>query len=210
MRIAVVGAYGNGKTTLTTKLADLLDLPRVHGAPMRNPVGTVPKSLEDCSDLELLQLTLRRFAERITAEERVGAFVSDGSSLHEWVYLAVRSAVGRHPDVDRLPPASRSPYFDVVAHVGAVVQQRTAGSYDLFVHLPAEIPLAAGETAINEQFRVLSDRLLLDTLDGLGCPVHVVRGDAEERLTQVVALAQATNTSSAVARQHLPGRISIP
>jgi AAA domain-containing protein len=195
MRIAVVGAYGNGKTTLTSALAPLLNVPRVHGNPMRDPAGAAAKSLEDCSELELLQLTVRRYSERVTAEERSSAgFLSDGSSLHEWIYLVVRLAVGRHPrDHERAAGTATSPYSEVVQHLGAVVKQRTYEAYDLFVHLPADIPLPAGETAVNERFRMLSDALLLQVLQELGCPVHVVRGTVPERVEQVVELVRARN-----------------
>jgi hypothetical protein len=190
MRIAVTGAYGNGKTTLTTVLAPRLSLPRVHGRPMRDPLGSAPKALDDCSDLELFQLTLRRFAERISVEERnPRGFVSDGSVLHEWIYLVVRLAVGRHPGPRALvPTAATSPYAEVAHHLGAVVKQWTCDAYDLFVYLPADVSLAPDETAINERFRALSDRLLLDILHELGRPVHIVHGDIEERAEKVIGL----------------------
>lgn len=191
MRIAVVGAYGNGKTTLTTKLAETLNIPRVHGTAMKDPWGTAPKSLDDCSDMEVLQLTFRRFAERIAAEEQCGgSFVSDGSTLHEWVYLTVRLAAGRHPEIGHLPHLQPSTLSKVVEQLGAVIRQRTAYAYDLFVHLPADVPLHEEETSINEQFRRLSDRLMLEILDEMCCPVHIVAGDVEERALQVAHLVR--------------------
>lgn len=203
MRIAVVGAYGNGKTTLTTALEPLLCLPRVHGSPMRDPSESVPKSLEECSELELLQLTLRRFTERVTAEERSAAgFISDGSSLHEWIYLVVRLTVGRHPPEHetRTDTMASAAHAEAVRQIGAVVRQRARDSYDLFVHLPADVPLPAGETVINDRFRALSDMLLLDVLRDLHVPVHIVRGSAPERIEQVMRLTRSARAERDGAR----------
>src|SRR5437764_779912 len=98
MRIAVVGTYGAGKTTLVSRFAELTGLPRAHGTPRRDPAGRTPKALEDVDPAELIQLVVRRYAERVAAETRHRTgFVSDGSLLHEWVYASVRLAVGMHP-----------------------------------------------------------------------------------------------------------------
>src|SRR4051812_17308283 len=64
MRIAFVGAYGNGKTTLTTELSARLGLERTHGSAMRDPAGGARKALEETTDPELIQLAVRRFMER--------------------------------------------------------------------------------------------------------------------------------------------------
>ncbi|MEU3862691.1 hypothetical protein AB0F03_36185 [Streptomyces sp. NPDC028722] len=98
LRIAVVGAYGNGKTTLTTELSRQLGLPRTHGAAMRDPAGGAGKSLEECTDPEVIQLAVHRFTERVVDEARCShGFVSDGSVLHEWIYTKVRLVLGRLP-----------------------------------------------------------------------------------------------------------------
>ncbi|MFJ4105619.1 AAA family ATPase [Amycolatopsis japonica] len=193
MRIAVVGAYGNGKTTLTTALAPLLEIPRVHGTPMADPAGSAPKPLEDCAEGELLQLMLRRFTERTVSEERnPDGFVSDGSSLHEWIYTKVRLALGRHPRPPQdLPLYDDGPYEEVAGQLGTVIQQRVREAYDVFLHVPVEFPLQPGESPISERFRHLSDRLLIEVLGRLGCPVHVVRGSVAERLCTALSVLGA-------------------
>jgi hypothetical protein len=194
MRIAFVGAYGNGKTTLTTELAARLGLPRVHGTAMRDPAGGAPKALEETTEPELIQLAVRRFTERSVDEARHQAgFLSDGSVLHEWVYTKVRLSVGRHPE----PPASlggsaASPRAEVCAEVvdqlSLLAQKHMRLGYDLIVHCPVEVPLPDGHSPVSEYFRVLSDRLMLDTLDALTLPVHVVKGSVKERIEQVLAM----------------------
>ncbi|MGW0424582.1 hypothetical protein [Streptomyces sp. NPDC003015] len=76
------GAYGNGKTTLTTELSQQFGLPRTHGAAMRNPARGSGKSLEECTDPELIQLAVRRFTERAVDEARLSqGFISDGGGF---------------------------------------------------------------------------------------------------------------------------------
>jgi AAA domain len=206
MRIAVTGAYGNGKTTLVAELSQQLGLAPSHGSAMRDPLGApAGTALEDCTPAQLIQLTIRRYVERAAQESVLspGGFVSDGSVLHEWIYTTVRLTVGRHPGPDTGPidPAeaartSGDSLLTVAEHVGLLVKQHTLKGYDLFVHLPAEIPLRPETRPISEHFRALSDRLLLDSLAEFGLPVHIVTGSLQQRLDQVLAL-----TTSAV-----PGR----
>ncbi|WP_027344659.1 AAA family ATPase [Hamadaea tsunoensis] len=194
MRIAFVGAYGNGKTTLTTELSNLLGLPRTHGSAMRDPAGGVPKALEETTEAELIQLAVRRYAERAVEEAAAPAgFLSDGSILHEWVYSKVRLSVGRYPQPptelgDIARPAPTAVFEEVVDQVGLLAQAHARAGYDLIVHCPNERPLPDGHDPISEYFRVLSDKLMLEIVDTLGLPVHIVKGSVEERLDQVLSL----------------------
>ncbi|MEE1784150.1 AAA family ATPase [Streptomyces sp. SP17BM10] len=193
-RIAVVGAYGNGKTTLTGELTRRLGLARTHGRAMRDPLGAEGRSLEDCTVPQLLQLAVRRFTERAVDEALLAdGFVSDGSVLHEWVYTKVRLVLGRLPEpparLDRAPrPPATVPYEEVADQIGLLAKQHVLDGYDLVVHLPAEVPLPQGHRPISEHFRAVSDRLLLDTLEELRCPVHRVTGTLEDRVRQVLGL----------------------
>lgn len=195
MRIAVVGAYGAGKTTLITAATPRTGLPAAHGTPMRDPLGSRPKTLEEATEPELLQLVVRRHAERLLAEAaHPEGFLSDGSFLHEWVYATVRLAVGLHPGPDQgiqaVAAASDTPYGRVLDHLGREFLHRALDSYDLFVHLPVAFPLRDEPPPISENFRALSDRLLLDTLHAAGATVHTVTGSLEERLDTLLGLSR--------------------
>ncbi|MEY9214398.1 AAA family ATPase [Thermobifida halotolerans] len=192
MRLAVVGAYGAGKTTLISEFAKSSRLPAVHGSPMRDPAGVRPKSLEEVTPAELVQLVVRRFTERAVEEAlHFSGFVSDGSLLHEWVYATVRLAVGLHPAPGTAlgaPSAEVLPYAEIVEALGREVRRRAFATYDVFVHLPVEFPLTDPVKPISEHFRVLSDRLLLEELRTAGVTVHTVTGPVEERLSALARL----------------------
>lgn len=195
MRIAFVGAYGNGKTTLTTELSKLTGLERVHGSAMRDPAGTSPKSLEESSETELVQLAVRRYTERAVDEaQRPEGFLSDGSVLHEWIYSKVRLAVGRYPSpTDTIKAGVRTPRTQVVEEVidqlGSLAKEQARAGYDLIVFVPNEFPLPEGHDPISAHFRVLSDELMLDLVNTLDVPVHTVTGTLEERIEQVLKIS---------------------
>jgi hypothetical protein len=194
VRIAFVGAYGNGKTTLTTELAQLTGLERTHGSAMRDPAGATPKSLEESSETELVQLAVRRYTERAVEEAaNPKGFLSDGSVLHEWVYSKVRLAVGRYPEpTDTLEAGVRSPRTQVVEEVvdqlGLLAKEQAKVGYDVIVFVPNEVPLPEGHDPISAHFRVLSDELMLQIVHTLGLPVHTVTGTVEERIQQVLSI----------------------
>ncbi|MEV5387735.1 AAA family ATPase [Streptomyces sp. NPDC052721] len=196
LRIAVAGAYGNGKTTLTTELSRQLGLPRTHGSPMRDPAGGSGKSLEDCTDPELIQLAVRRFTERVVDEARwAEGFVSDGSVLHEWIYTKVRLVLGRLPTPSaRLDSTSRpavtAAYEEVTDQIGLLAQEYACDTYDLVVHLPADVPLPEGHRPISEHFRRVSDQLLLETLEAWRIPFQVVTGSVQERVRRCRELVE--------------------
>jgi hypothetical protein len=198
MKLAVVGAYGNGKTTLTTALSQELGIPRTHGFAMRDPIGQPGKSLEDSSEPELFQLTVRRLMERAADEARmVGGFISDGSILHEWVYLTVRLVLGRNPapsmTLDSAPRTDRTVLYEGIAdQIGLVAKHYARDAYDTVLHLPAEVPLASGHRPISEHFRTLSDKLMLAVLRELDYPVHIVHGSVVQRLHHVLRLLDMT------------------
>lgn len=201
LRIAVVGAYGNGKTTLTTELAKASHLPRTHGRAMRDPLGGAGKSLEDCSEAELLQLTVRRFTERQVGEALLPqGFISDGSVLHEWVYAKVRLALGRFPDRHaRLEAPHRggptAAFEEVADQIGQLALDHARENYDLVVHVPAHAALDDSPRPISEVFRAVSDQLLLESLGWADVPVHVVGGSIEDRLRECRRLMAACAAS---------------
>lgn len=203
VKIAVVGAYGAGKTTLIRAVGAATGLPSAHGTPMRNPAGSAAKPLEEVTEPELVQLVVRRLTERVLAEAaQPDGFLSDGSLLHEWVYATVRLAVGLHPGEDvpyEAVRAAEGPYHEVLDHLGREIVHRALEGYDAFVHLPVEFPLADPVPPISEHFRALSDRLLLDTLARAGVAVHTVTGSPAERSAALGALTAAAAAVPAAA-----------
>ena len=196
MRIAVSGTYSSGKTTTTIALAHLTGLPRTHAKTMREilPVALPGKRLEDCTMPELFQLGIRRYAERVLHESQLqGTYISDGSALHEWVYGKGRLTYGINPSdlssSQALDPTALKIYDEFFDGYGSIVKQHARESYDVFIHLPVEFPLVAdGHRPVSEDFRVMSDQLLLNTLDELNIKYYKVSGSIEERLNKIIEI----------------------
>ncbi|WP_067510194.1 AAA family ATPase [Actinoplanes sp. TFC3] len=195
MKLAISGTYSSGKTTTSIALSHLTGIPRTHARTMREilPRLLPGRRLEECTIPQLLQLGMARYTERAVHESKLpDGFISDGSSLHEWVYGSVRVAVGLHPGRPRDPAGFRSAderefFVQVMDAMGAVMRRHAMDAYDAFAHLPIEFPLAAdGHRPVSEEFRALSDKLLLDALGQAGIPVRVIGGSLGGRLNQIV------------------------
>ncbi|MDJ1132036.1 AAA family ATPase [Streptomyces iconiensis] len=189
-RIAVVGAYGSGKTTLSTALAHLTGLPRTHGSPMREPLGGEGHSVNNWTNGQLMQLTVHRYAERLLGEAaQPQGFVSDGSTVHEWVYAKLRLVAGSSPGTE-IPLENRHRSTETavleaaVDDIGLLMKRHARTAYDIFVHVPVEFGLDPDNRPVNENFRRLSDALLLPALEATGVPVRTVDGDLADRLKQ--------------------------
>jgi nicotinamide riboside kinase len=200
LRLAMSGTYSTGKTTTTEALSLWVGLPRTHAQTMREILSEVlpGKALEDCKFPELFQLGILRYTERAVRERAMkGSFVSDGSSLHEWVYGKARMIVGINPNDGPLQRCFRAAMVlphkrilrDINEAFGAVAKLHAKKTYDEFIHLPVEFPLVKdGHRPVSEEFRALSDRLLVQTLRELGIKFHVVAGTIEQRLTRIAAI----------------------
>lgn len=197
MRIAISGTYSSGKTTTSIALSHLTGIPRTHAKTMREilPIALPGRRLEDCTAAELVQLGIRRYAERAVHESHLpDGYISDGSALHEWTYGTIRVLTGINPneeiDVEAVGASAEHQFFaDVMANMGSVVKQHSASAYDVFIHLPIEFPLVAdGHRPVSEAFRAMTDKLLLDTVDEVGIPCHIVAGDLSTRLRRIVEL----------------------
>ncbi|WP_338891976.1 AAA family ATPase [Rhodococcus sovatensis] len=189
MRIAIVGSYGNGKTTLSTALADRLGIPRVHATPMALGEGALRTSLEECDDHQLVQLVSRRLIERVTAESsaRDAGFVSDGSVLHEFVYADTRLRFGLHPDsADAVPTDAVSPESTALGAIAKEVVAYAEQTYDMVIAVPNERPLVDTPPPISEPFRSILDASMLNLLRKFGLPYVGVAGDETDRLKQAV------------------------
>ncbi|MER5731131.1 AAA family ATPase [Streptomyces sp. NPDC002138] len=193
-RIAIAGAYGSGKTLLSEALSEVTGLPCAKGTVMREPIGGEGKHTWSWTEGELLQLTVRRHAERTLAEAAHPAgFISDGSIIHDWVFAKLRLIVGPKPGTEQ-PLDSRfrsevtAAYEDVADHIGKLAVQHAKTAYDVFFHLPVEFPLDGDDRPVNDIFRTLSDKILLPAIAETGIPVHTITGTPAERLQRIVEI----------------------
>lgn len=197
-RIAISGTYSTGKTTTSYALSFLTGIPRTHAQTMREilPIINPGKRLEDCSPPELYELGIRRLTERVNCETILkDGFISDGSALHEWVYGKARLKIGLNPNEKRgkrlvnrvrLLPYT-IPMSKFINDYEKLVKYHTSKSYDIFIHLPIEFPIALdGHRPVNDRFRELSNDYLIRTLKELDIPYLVVGGSIEDRLERIV------------------------
>lgn len=175
------------------------------------PEAAPGKTLEEVTSPELIQMIVTRHTERVLHESKCGGeFVSDGCSLQEWIYGSVRVRYGINPNssigisqVDNSPKLAELSYFEaVMIDLGKLFKRHVKKSFDLFVHLPNELPLAKdGHRPVNEHFRSASDDLLKKTFDELGMRYAIVGGALPERLekiSRVVDRAPVTSTAEAI------------
>lgn len=198
MKLAISGTYSSGKTLTSYALSHYVDIPRTRARTMREllPFAVPGKTLEQCNGSELIQLIVRRHVERCVHESHLTkGFVSDGSSLQEWLYGSVRVIVGINPndsvhlsDVETVERTPAMAFFaDVMDELGKAIKDHVKDTYDAFVHLPNELELAKdGHRPVNERFRRLADEGIASAIDELGIPRHVVGGTLPERLNRIV------------------------
>jgi len=214
MRLGITGTYSSGKTLTSLVLSHYLGIPRTEARTMREilPEAAPGKDLDQCTSPELIQMIVIRHTERVVHEHDLSPdFVSDGCSLQEWIYGSVRVSYGVNPNLSiSLKPGesvARTPelaYFEqVMIELGKAFKRHVKMSFDLFVHLPNELPLAKdGHRPVNEQFRSASDELLKQTFKELAIPYHIVGGSLEERakkISEILGCDPAIPISDAIA-----------
>lgn len=199
MKLAISGTYSSGKTRTVMTLAHYTGVPRTLAKAIRElmPQAVPGKKLADVTPAEFLQLMMRRHVGRAVQEALLGDnFLSDGSSLQEWLYGAARVIHGMNPNAtaDQERPFANGPsnaemaFFEqVVAQFGYAFKEHVRATYDAYVHLRHELPITTdGHRPMNNHFRTTIDEMLLSTLDELCIPYHVVGGSFTDRLTQIV------------------------
>lgn len=212
MRLAVSGTYSTGKTITTMALAHYTGITRSAAKTMREllPISVPGKTLEQCTGSEILMLITRRNTERAVNESHLGdSFISDGSSIHEWIYGTVRVVVGINPTanttMENVERTDEIRYFeDVIEKLGVPAKQHAKANYDAFVRLPIEFPMVAdGHRPVNERFRQLADEMIQAEVDALGIPTFTAGGTVEERLVSITEhydLPRVLTIEEAVAR----------
>lgn len=197
IHLAISGTYSTGKSTTAEALSIATGIPRTHAMTSREIlIDLIPgKTVMELSAMELVKLGLRRFEERVHNESRPGPFISDGGVFHEWVYFEARMRVGINPGAPWWFGAIKSVtgigkrkfYQKYTDTLGVVTKRRAKRLYDAYVHLPVEFDMKPdGHRPVSEKFRRLSDELLIQTLQELEIPYHIVGGTVPERLERIV------------------------
>ncbi|NLG54690.1 MAG: AAA family ATPase [Rhodococcus sp.] len=197
MNLGISGTYSSGKTLTSMVLSHYTGIPRTRAKTMREilPDAAPGKTLEECTSAELIQMIVVRHSDRCAHERLLdGNFISDGSSLQEWIYGAVRVKVGINPNESATLSADESvtktpelAYFEeVMAELGKAFKRHVRETFTAFVHLPNELPLSEdGHRPVNATFRNSSDRLLMEVMDEIGVPYTVIGGDLSERAERI-------------------------
>lgn len=194
MKIAVSGSYSTGKSTFSLALSLATGVPHTKARTMREllPQTFPGKRLEECSTNELVELGIRRFMERRTLEAGLRkGFISDGSSLQEWVYGSGRVKAGLNPSdkfwsskINRLLSFIRVAVFrDTMMGLECVVKDYAADGYDVVIHLPVEFPFVPdGHRPVSEKFRLACDGVLRSSYSKMNVKVIEASGSLEERI----------------------------
>jgi nicotinamide riboside kinase len=200
IHLAISGTYSTGKSTTTEALSIATGIPRTHAMTSREILmELIPgKTVMELNAMELVMLGLRRFEERVHNEGvGVDSFISDGGVFHEWVYFEARMRVGINPGapwwVGAVKKVAGLPVKHFYQHytdtLGVVTKARARRIYDAYVHLPVEFDMDPdGHRPVSEKFRRLSDQLLLQSLEEMGLPYHVVGGTIPERLERIIEI----------------------
>jgi hypothetical protein len=163
------------------------------------PDAVPGKRLSEVTPAEFLHLMIERHTGRAVQEALLGEhFISDGSSLQEWLYGAGRVIYGMNPNdtADALQAQgepSEDPqmrfFAEVVDQYGRAFKRHVKNTFDVYVHLEHELPITSdGHRPMNEQFRATIDEMLLETLRELSIPYHIVSGTMPERLEKICGL----------------------
>jgi len=196
MKLAISGTYSSGKTSTVMALSYYTGVPRTVAAAIREimPLAVPGKRLTEVTPAEYVQLAVRRHAGRVAAEARLGdSFLSDGTSLQEWIYASARVQFGMDPGAGKVVAREdldlEMLFFEKVTdQLGHAFRQHVAGTFDAVVHLVNERPIADdGHRPMNEAFRTYCDDMLVRTVHELGIPLYEYRGSIEERLVQLAA-----------------------
>ncbi|MEX1656940.1 AAA family ATPase [Streptomyces pseudovenezuelae] len=201
MKIAVSGTYSSGKTSTVMALSHYTGLPRSLARTIREimPETFPGLRLVDVTPAQFLQLTMRRHTGRAVQEALLGDdFISDGSSLQEWLYGAARvefNTMNPNATADseggraQTAPEEMAFFAKVVEQYGQAFKTHVKGTYDAYVHLRHELAIAAdGHRPMNNEFRTTIDRMLLETLEELRIPYHVVGGSMAQRLETIAGI----------------------
>lgn len=180
VKIAVSGSYGAGKTTLVKCLSTKLALPYSTIPPMDSPLGRAGLTATESTRDELVELLIRRLMDRAAVEFTTARLISDGSLIHDWVFVRTLLAHGACPDEQADADVTR--IIDTIEPARRAIMSRMNGLYDLMVHVPIDFEMTEGPQPVSENFRRLSDAYLINELQQLPQGYTTVSGPLQERM----------------------------
>ncbi|WP_461666593.1 AAA family ATPase [Gordonia sputi] len=192
-RIALVGAWGAGKTTLATELADRLHIPVVQGQGAMTVAGTA--TVHDWTPHELVEASIVRYGDRRAAEATEQSFVSDGGILHEYVYTRLRLLHGSYPGgngprrdhAQLTDPANRRTWASLTGIGTDTLRRHLTSNYSHVVHLPTELPLPTN-APIDHEFQTRTDIAIRQLCTHLGVDRIEVTGSVAQRADAIVSI----------------------
>lgn len=199
--LVISGTYSTGKTTLTTALSNLTGIPLINALSAREILTDLypGRRFQDMTASELMALGLKRFEERIRAEEQAieknKGFISDGSVLNEWIYGTVRMKVGINPGstwphrvAKAITGIPSKPFMKKYLNsYGTVAKAHAKEWYTDIIHLPIEFPMDPdGHRPVSEKYRTLSDKEIIKSFKKLGFEPFIVTGSIQQRLEKIV------------------------
>lgn len=195
MKIAIIGAHGVGKTTLTKALETTTGIAAPVPTPMHNPEPGKLKSLQDCTNEEMIRLSQRRFAERIAQEQATDNVISDGSVLHEWSYASVRLSLGIFPTStqEKSTNPKINTQLELIEMFAEEAMKYAENSYDLLFFIPIEISLPEENSPISDRFQLEAQKHLQNLLTKSNAQFTTLSGTHSERLDHALnVIEQAT------------------
>ncbi|MDD2565487.1 MAG: ATP-binding protein [Candidatus Gracilibacteria bacterium] len=162
MKIAIVGAHGVGKTTLSTILAEELGLAVIK--------DIVPEAYHlgfTINEETPIETQIWLTAKQIELERNIVNFVADKCLIDYYIYGDVLL-----DDTD-------------VKKVLKKLIDRNA-SYDYILYIPIEFPLVDdGLRSMNPDFQRLIDARYHEYLEDSGLEYHIIKGSIEDRLKTI-------------------------
>ena len=193
MKIALSGTYSSGKTFTAMTLSYYSGMPRLLSKAIREimPELIPGKRLAEVLPEEFLHLMIERHIGRVKSELKQGNnYISDGSSLQEFLYGEARLVYGINPSVgiagnDQF--TADIPFFArVLEELGRSFKCHVRKTYDIFFHMKHELPLSIdGHRPMNSDFRSLVDKRMQEVLNEIGVPYLIINGSVGERVEKI-------------------------
>lgn len=176
-RIAIVGSFSTGKTTLAEAAAEPLGLPLLPEVAREVAAEGFKLDKDATPEVETL-IFLRQYRNEL----RHPGFVADRSLIDVMAYA---SWVLEHQE-RRLEFALWDACLDVAEH-------RLRTQYTHVVYLPIEFPIVPdGLRPLDDEFQADIDRRILGLLDRYGLGYETLTGSVEDRLGALLDLAAVT------------------